>query len=238
MKCLIVEDELMAVKVLEQHISHLPDWEIAGVHHNAMDAMADLQKQSVDLLLLDIQMPKLSGLGLLRSLRELPPVIITTAYRDHAIEGFELEVVDYLLKPISFERFLKAMQKVYRFTHQKWPPMAPEVAALPAPPPFIYVKHQRAFVKILLQDIVYLESIKNHVRLVTTSETYLPLISISELSEKLSPQRFLRVHRSFIVAISQVASYTATHVHTSVKILPIGRSYKQDVLRILGEYAV
>ncbi|MEL7251974.1 MAG: LytTR family DNA-binding domain-containing protein [Bacteroidota bacterium] len=238
LKCMIVEDEQMAVKVLESHINSLPNLEISSVHHNAMDAITALQTQKVDVLLLDIQMPKLSGLGLLKALPQLPPVILTTAYRDYAIEGFDLDVVDYLLKPISFERFVKVIDKVHR-RRQPIPEVpAAETQHQLAPDSFIYVKHQRNFVKVLLADIVYIESIKNHVRLVTAQDTLLPLISLTEMEAKLPPQHFLRVHRSFIVALAQVSSYSATHVHTTSKVLPIGRHYKQQVLDRLGSYVI
>ncbi len=220
---MIVEDEQMAVKVLESHINSLPNLEISSVHHNAMDAISALQKQKVDVLLLDIQMPKLSGLSLLKALPLLPPVIITTAYRDYAIEGFELDVVDYLLKPISFERFVQAIDKVHRRRQPSSETTFAESPSQLAADSFIYVKHQRNFVKVLLADIVYIESIKNHVRLVTAQDTLLPLISLTEMEAKLPPQYFLRIHRSYLVALSQVSSYTATHVHTPSKVLPIGR---------------
>ncbi len=238
MRCLIVEDEAMAVKVLESHIRQLPDLEIVGVHYNAMDALADLQRRRVDLLFLDIQMPKLSGLSLLKSLHRLPPVILTTAYREYALDGFELDVVDYLLKPISFERFVRAVHKVYRLQPDAFTTPPPEQQNAKAEPGFIYIKHQRTFTKILLDDIIYLESIKNHVRLVTTNETYLPLISLSELAQKLPSGRFVRIHRSFIVALAHVQQYTTAHVHTPVKVLPIGRQHKEEVLRRLGDFVV
>lgn len=237
---MIVEDEQMAVKVLESHINSLPTLEISSVHHNAMDALSALQQKKVDLLFLDIQMPKLSGLGLLKAVPKLPPVIITTAYRDYAIEGFELDVVDYLLKPISFERFVRAIDKAHRRqpSSRTLAPAANTPSNQLATDSFIYIKHQRNFVKVLLKDIIYAESIKNHVRLVTEEATYLPLISLSDLEAKLPPQHFLRIHRSYLVSLSQVRSYTATHIDTPAQVLPIGRHYKQQVQDRLGEYVV
>ncbi len=235
MKCMIVDDEPMAIKVIENHLQHLEGLEVVATHHNAMDAMLFLQKNPVDLLFLDIQMPKMSGLSLLKTLNKKPHIVLTTAYRDYALEGYELDIIDYLLKPISFERFVKAIAKVYRLDQRlvSHPIVqAPSVTLTEAP--FIYIKCDRQNVKILLQDILYIESIKNHIRIFTPEKNYITLLTISQVEEKLPPQHFIRIHRSFIVAISKIDQFTNGQVTISEKTLPIGRHYKQEVMRRLN----
>ena len=156
MKCLIVDDEELAIKVIENHISQIDGLEVVGTYFNAMDAFSALQRERVDLLFLDIQMPKMSGLSLLKSLPNKPHVILTTAHREFALEGFELDVVDYLLKPISLDRFLKSLGKVYRLGNHT----LPNVPTLPIPPKnepsFFYIKSDRQSIKILLEEVLYI----------------------------------------------------------------------------------
>lgn len=229
MKCMIVEDELPAVKILQNHISHFSDLEVTGIHHHAMSAFADLQKSQVDILFLDIQLPKMSGIQLLHAIVRKPAVILTTAYREFALDGYELEITDYLLKPISFERFTKAIAKVYQAAYKPFtsPHQHAEEPALSEP--FIYIKCEREFVKILLKDLLYVESIKNHVKLVTTQASYITLLSISQLEEKL-PAGFLRIHRSFVVSLQHISRFTHASVNIQNKTIPVGRLYKMQFL--------
>lgn len=234
MKCLIVEDEVPAITVLESHIGHFRELEIVGKHHNAMDAMVTLQTKRVDILFLDIELPKISGIQLLNSLHRKPFVIMTTAHREFALEGYELEITDYLLKPISLERFTKALTKVYRFsqTPMDLPQMttrAPELSE-----PFIYVKAEREYVKILLRDILYIESIKNYVKIITEKTTVITLLGISEIGQKL-PDEFVRVHRSFIVSIHHIARFTHSQIIVGNKSIPIGKHYKMNFLEWVGK---
>ncbi|MEM1322520.1 MAG: LytTR family DNA-binding domain-containing protein [Bacteroidota bacterium] len=233
MKCLIVDDEEMAIKVIESHIGHIEGLEITGRFYNAMDAFSALQKQHIDLLFLDIQMPKMSGLSLLQSLPVKPHVILTTAHREFALEGYEFDVVDYLLKPIAFDRFLRAVGKVFRMER----PAQASVIAAPAPaptePPFFYIKSDRQFVKILLDDILYIESLRNHIKILTTEGDHITLQGISQIEEKLPPQRFLRTHRSFIISLSKVQRFSHTQVTVGETQLPIGSRYRGELLRRL-----
>lgn len=228
MRCMIVEDEEPAIKVLENHIGHFNDLEISSVHTNAMDALSALRQTKVDILFLDIQLPKISGIDFLKSLTHRPAVILTTAHKEYALEGYDLEVVDYLLKPISFERFARALSKVYqRFQKNLEIPQAEleKISAFSAP--FLYIKCDREYIKVLLEELLYVESVKNHIKIVTDQGTLLTLMSMSQIEEKLPAQHFVRVHRSFMVSIHKVSKFNHAYVSVGKKSIPIGRHYKQ-----------
>ncbi|MBX2896066.1 MAG: response regulator transcription factor [Cyclobacteriaceae bacterium] len=222
MKCLIVEDEQPAVKVLLQHISSFPELKVESICNNAMDAMTVLQKSKIDLMFLDIQLPKMNGFQLLNVLPQKPLIIVTTAFREFALEGYELEVTDYLLKPISFQRFAKAIGKAYKVNQ----PEAPIINSQSLfSEPFIYVKVDREFQRIALNALMIVESVKNHVKLITHDKTYLTLMSISELELKLPPN-FLRIHRSYIVSKLHIEKFTASYVMIAKQTIAIGSHYK------------
>lgn len=231
--CLLVDDEPPALEVLESYAAQVSQLAIVGTCENALDAFRILQTRSVDLLFLDIQMPTLLGTDFLRSLRRPPKVIFTTAYRDYALEGFELDAVDYLLKPIALDRFLRAINKV----------LHPEASPLPAATPllanqdeFLYLRADRRMVRVQLADLVYLESMKDYVRLHTLTDP--PLVvkrTISSLETLLPENRFLRIHRSFLVSLDKISAYTATHVFLGPQDLPIGRLYHPHVLQALAD---
>ena len=225
---MIVEDELPAVKILENYIGNFKDLQIGSIHHNALDAISELQKGDYDLIFLDIQLPGISGIQMLNSLKNHPSVVLTTAHREYAIEGYELEITDYLLKPIAFERFAKAIAKVYQNKHQQY--VAPERVETEQnlfSDPFIYVKSEREHVKILLTDLLYVESIRNHVKLYTTSECIISMMSLSYIEEKLPAKYFLRIHKSYIIALQHIDKFNQISVSIGDKHLPIGRYYKQ-----------
>lgn len=234
MKCLIIDDEEMAVKVIENYINKIDGLEITGVYYNAMDAFLALQKDKIDLLFLDIQMPKMSGLSLLKSLSYKPHVILTTAYREFALEGFDLDVVDYLLKPISLDRFLKSVAKVYRLENSTIPMASIPKEETKKEPSFFYIKSERQFIKILLDEVLYIESLRNHVKIVTLNGTETTLLGISQMEEKLPPQHFIRVHRSFIISLSKVDRFSQTNLVIGDKTFPIGNSYRATVLKRLA----
>jgi len=230
-RCIIVDDELLALDVLEGYISNVDSLELVARCNNAVEAYNILQKTNIDLAFLDIEMPKLSGIELLKNISHPPKVIFTTAYRNYAIEGFELEAIDYLLKPISFERFLKAVNKVLRIGLQENIPEinftgVNESAYSKA---FVYVKVEKSMVKVLLKDILYIESLKNYVRIKTTKKEFITYKSISSLEEKLPAAKFLRVHRSFIIAIDKIEILSANSILIHENEIPIGRSYKAMV---------
>lgn len=235
MKCLIIDDEEMAIKVIENHISRISGLGVAGVYSNAMDAFAAMQDKSIDLLFLDIQMPRMSGLSMLQMLSSRPHVILTTAHREFALDGFNLDAVDYLLKPISFDRFLKAVGKVFRLEKAVLPVSNTPVADVPkTEQPFFYIKSDRKFIKILVDEVVYIESLRNHIKVVTEGGNFITLLSISQMEEKLSSQYFIRIHRSFIVPVSRIKQFSQTQVTVMNTELPIGNLYRTEVLRRLN----
>jgi DNA-binding LytR/AlgR family response regulator len=231
MKCIIVDDEPLAIEILESYVSRIEQLQLVGTFRNAVSAFTFLQQNPVDLIFLDIQMPKLSGIDFLKSLKNPPQVILTTAYRDYAIEGFELEVVDYLLKPIPFERFLKAVGKVL---HQP----ATQQSAIGKIDPtedFVYFKVDKKMVKTRMAEILYIESIKDYVKVHTADKEIVTQQKISYLEESLPGDKFLRIHRSFIINRNRIDAYSATDVEIGKFHIPIGRNYKQDVIKILSK---
>ncbi len=243
LRCLLIDDEPPALEVIESYIDMIDGLEVVGKCPNAIQAFSKLQETAVDLMFLDIKMPKLLGTDFVRSLRHPPKVIFTTAYRDYALDGYELDVVDYLLKPIPFERFLRAVSKVMKSepvqltTSQvgSLPLLATEKPIVPtAANTFLYFRADRKMIKVFTRDIVYVESLKDYVRIVTT--TAKPLLvkqSIGSLEAMLPEGGFVRIHRSFIVAVEKIRAYTPTHVELADQELPIGRLYQKDVGRVL-----
>jgi DNA-binding LytR/AlgR family response regulator len=222
MKCIIVDDEPLAIEILESYVARIDELELIGTFRNAIAAFTFLQQNHVDLIFLDIEMPKLSGIEFLKTLKQHPKVIITTAYRDYAIDGFELEVIDYLLKPIPFDRFLKSIGKT-----------APAIS--PSQDSFIYFKVDKKMVKTKIADILYIESIKDYVKVRTADKEITTQQKISYLDESLPRAQFLRVHRSFIVNLDHIDAYTATDVEINKYKVPIGRNYKNDVMKVLSK---
>jgi DNA-binding LytR/AlgR family response regulator len=229
--CIIADDEELAREIMQNHVSKLQNLNPVAICANGMEVYNALKANNVDLVFLDIQMPQLTGIELLRTLKNPPPVIMTTAYREFALEGYELNVIDYLLKPVSFERFLKAVDK---FINAK----APEVIGLPAPPQsskpdqhaFIYVKADKKMVRLLLKDILYIEGLKDYVKIHTTDKPVITYQTLGYLEEKLSANYFIRVHRSYIISINHINAYTGSHIEIGRQSIPIGSSYAKEVL--------
>jgi DNA-binding LytR/AlgR family response regulator len=231
-KCIIVDDEPLAIEIMESYVQKVDQLERKGSFRNAVTAFSFLQSNPVDLIFLDIQMPKLTGIDFLKTLKNPPKVIFTTAYRDYAIEGFELEVVDYLLKPIPFDRFLKAIGRVIQ-----QPVLAP-IKNTPAHESIdqpLFFKVDKKMVKVNVNDILYIESIKDYVKVKTGEKEIVTQQKISYLEESLPKHIFLRVHRSFIVALNKIESYSATEIEIGKIQVPIGRNYKSEVLRVLSK---
>ena len=234
-KCLVVDDEPLAIEVIEAHIEKFDDIEIVAKCNNAINAFEVLQQKQVDLIFLDIQMPKITGIDFLKTLKNPPKVIVTTAYRDYAIESFELDVVDYLLKPISFERFFKSIQKFYQFN---------KVSANEIVTPiqegnidegdFLYVRADKKMQKIYLKDILYIESLKDYIKIIAENKSVITKQPISTFESKLTENQFLRIHRSFIVSIPKIEAFSSQGIDIKGKELPIGRSYKNIVLKALN----
>ncbi len=233
LKCVIVDDEPLAIEVLESYVGKVERLQLVGTFRNAISAFDFIQTNEVDLIFLDIQMPKLTGIDFLKTLKNPPKVIFTTAFREYALEGYELEVSDYLLKPISFERFLKSISKVFDDSENR---KSIQVGSNGADEePFVYFKVDKRMVKIRLNDILIIESIKDYVKVKTLEKEIVTHQQISYLEHKLPEEKFLRIHRSFIVAIDKIDAFSATEVEISKKYVPIGRNYKIDVIERLSQ---
>lgn len=229
--CLAVDDEPPALDVVTRHIAAIPSLRLAGTCMNAVQALAMLQQQSIDLLFLDIQMPQILGTQFIRTLKNPPKVIFTTAYRKFAVEGFELDAVDYLLKPITFERFLKAVNKITSLPALETPPSPAKNEAVSER--FIHLRADRKVQKIALDDIIYIESLKDYCKIITTSKRIITRQAISSIESSLPAGDFIRIHRSYIVSLNKIESYTNDLIEIARQELPIGRMYRHDVERSL-----
>lgn len=229
-KCLIVDDEPPAIKILESYIEVLDYLEVVGTCNNAFRAIDILNSVKVDLMFLDINMPKLLGTQLLKTIQHPPKVIFTTAHKDYAFEAFEMDAVDYLLKPISFERFLKAVNKFCQMN-------TTESVGSSNGPGFLYFRVDRKMVKVYLKDIIYIESFKDYVIIHRQNENDLKVkYTISSVENMLPQSLFLRIHRSFIVSIKKVTAFSSHDVEIGKMELPIGKSYPDVFKKLTGDY--
>ncbi len=236
MRCLIVDDEPLAIKVIENHLKEFGGFEVVGKSRSALQAFNILEKTEVDLLFLDIEMPKLDGLSFLKALNNPPLVILTTAHRDFALEGYNMDVVDYLLKPIALERFMQAISKAQRiFDASESKPGKSDVPNNKSTNRHIYIKENRENVRVELNAILYIESIKNHIKIVTEKRTYLTMVSIGDMETKVPSAIFIRIHRSFIVNLNAIQNYTNSYIVINKKSFPIGNNYKEKVLKNLDK---
>jgi two-component system LytT family response regulator len=223
LKCVVVDDEPMAREIIESYIAKTPNLELVKSCKNAAEAILFLQENSTDLFFLDINMPEITGLSLAKIINQKAQIIFTTAYREYAIDGFNLNVVDYLLKPFSFDRFLQAIQKV----------SASEITENNTD--FMFVRSDRKMVKVDFNAILYIESLSDYVKIFTSEKTIVIRETISSLEEKLPSKKFIRIHRSFIISLNNISSYTNEFIEINQKALPISRSYKESVLQKLAE---
>ena len=214
--CIIVDDEPLAARLLENHISKIDHLKLTAKAENALEAYKLLQNQAIDLMFLDIQMPHFNGIDFLKSLSQKPKTIFTTAYRDFAIEGFELEAVDYLLKPITFERFFKSVERVLRNIND-------------SKDDFIILKTEGMHRKLSLADIIYIESQGNNIKItLSTNESLISKNKITDLELLLASKGFIRIHRSFIINTGFVTAFNNHELHLGTYQIPIGRSYRQE----------
>jgi DNA-binding LytR/AlgR family response regulator len=229
LRCLLVDDEPPALKVLQSHINSIPGLEVAGICSNAIEAINILHQKTIDIMFLDIKMPKIIGTEFLRNLSHPPKVIFVTAYREYAVEGFELDAVDYLVKPVSFERFLKAIDRLKRSYGTQ--PVMEEKLYQPNPEAFVYVKADRVMQKIFVNDILYIESWRDYVKLYFSNKKSLLIKQpMSAMENLLSQHSFLRVHRSYIISVNKISGYSGLSVKLGDVEIPIGRLYKQSVM--------
>ena len=226
-KCIIIEDEPLAAKTLSDYISQVPFLELQGSFRDAILATDYLRNNSTDLMFLDIHLPKLKGMAFLKTLTNPPAVIITTAYHQYAVEGFNLNVTDYLLKPYEFERFLVAVNKVKTARGDKQ--LHGDTQELRD---FIFLNVQKKKVKILFSEIIYIESQKEYIKIVTTRKEYISKLSTHEIEAMLPEQSFKRIHRSFIISISKIDSYTADAVEVNGISIPVGRGYREVIEKL------
>jgi len=228
--CIIVEDEPLSAEILTDYIRQVPFLELRSVCVDAIYAMEILKNEKIDLIFLDIHLPRVKGLEFLESLRNPPAVIIVSAYKEYALQGFELNVIDYLLKPVRFSRFLKAVNKL-----QQQPGPQPQLPADTAVGrTWFFFSVGKKKVKVFLDDILYIESLREYIRITTKEKNILTKFPLSKVEELLSKNNFLRIHRSFIVAKDKISAFTNTDVEINNKQIPIGRSYKDSVLALLG----
>lgn len=228
LNCIIVDDEPVAREILTTYIEKTSNLHLIASYQNALEVIQATHDHSIDIYFLDINMPEITGLSLAKILGNSTHIIFTTAYREYAVDGFDLQATDYLLKPISFDRFLQAIQKI---TSKSKPTAAPTIET--NTPEFMFVRADRKMIKINFDTILYIESLGDYVKIITQKETITTRETITNLEKELNSNYFLRTHRSYIVNLHQISSYTNEFIEIENKAIPISRSYKEDVLKFL-----
>lgn len=228
-KCLIVEDEILAQQVIESHMARIPQVELVAACQNALEAKAILDKKEVDLILLDLQLPGITGLHFLKSFPDPPLVIITTAYAEYALESYEFNVIDYLLKPVSFERFSKAINKI----------LQGRLFALPTAEKdnwgdHIFIKSGSKFFKINISEIIYVQGLRDYLQIHTKDLKLVTHQTMNDFEQSLPPRQFIRVHKSYIVAISHIKVIYGNSIEVNQVTIPIGNIYKNSVMTLIG----
>lgn len=228
-KCIIVEDETLAQDVIRNHLARIDQLELVGVYRNAREAMEALDKQEVDVMFLDIRLPGMSGLHFLRSLSDPPLVVLTTAYAEYALESYEFNVIDYLLKPISFERFSKAVNKLldgrlYSLAGKEPPP----------PGDHIFIKSNSKFFRVNFSEILYVQGMKDYLKVHTPDYTLITHQTMNDLEKTLPTRQFIRVHRSYLVAVRHIKTIYGNSIELGKETIPIGLNYKETVMSLIG----
>ncbi len=226
-KTLIVDDEPMAIGVIKNYVEKFDDFELVATSEDPMEAFSILKNESIDLIFLDINMPMISGLEFLKSLHAPPSCVITTAYREYAVESFELDVLDYLVKPVSFTRFLKTVDKI---NHHFYPERQKEGAE---GEDYIFIKVDKRMIRVEFSDILYIESLKDYIKIITTSDSYITHQNLVGIAKVLPENRFLRIHRSYTVAIDKITMLEGNCVEVGGKQLPIGRNFQTEAKKII-----
>ncbi|MBA6157186.1 response regulator transcription factor [Tenacibaculum sp. S7007] len=233
-RCLVVDDEPLAIRLMEKHIAKIDSLEIVATCNNAIKAFEILNTQQIDLLFLDIKMPNLTGIDFLKSLKNPPKTIFTTAYRDYAIEGYDLGVEDYLLKPITFERFFKSIE---RFLREQKQTSEISNSANAISDDFMLIKSGNKHHKVIVNDILFIESLKDYIKIHTVdNKRIVSKYKISEIEQELKAKNFLRVHRSYIINIDKISAFTVNDVEVNSTEIPIGASYKEKVVSFLNNW--
>ncbi len=230
--CLIVEDEPLAAEILEDYIHQVPFLQLIAKCNDAIYALELLQKEKVDLIFLDIHLPKLKGLDFIKTLSEPPQIIITSAYTEYALQGYELNVIDYLLKPIEFNRFIMAVNKL---RHPNGIEQLHSISVVSSERAYLFFNVSKKKVKMFLDEILYIESLKEYIKVISKDKTILTKFQLGEIEDILNKNNFLRIHRSFIVAKDKIDAFSATDVEINGQQIPIGRSYKELVITSLED---
>lgn len=232
-KCLIVDDEKLARELLESYVRKIPYLEVAGMCGTAIEAMKALQSGDIDIMLLDIQMPDLTGLELLKMIKNPPMTILTTAYSEYALEGFELDVVDYLVKPIEFERFFKAISKCMDRAEQQTPQVIVQQQSTSKQDSYIFIKSDQKIHRVELADILYIEALQKYIRIYTKKEKLITLLSLSKVMESLPAAQFVRIHRSYIVNLNNLDNIEGNMVRIGTHTLPISKGQKEGFMELV-----
>jgi DNA-binding LytR/AlgR family response regulator len=230
-KCIIIDDEQLAISVIESHLRSFDHFEIVNTFNNPLKAYSVLEKEKIDVIFLDINMPQMTGFSFIENLNYKPLIIITTAYREYAVKSFELNVLDYLVKPIPFDRFLKTINKVYQQMYINTSVGDTNLSQ----EPHIFLKVDKKLLKINLNDILFIESLKDYIKIITKIGDYVVHKSLTAISEELPLSSFLRVHRSFTISINKITAIEGNSIEIANRRIPIGRNYlKQTKERILN----
>ncbi|WP_298530925.1 LytTR family DNA-binding domain-containing protein [uncultured Algibacter sp.] len=230
-KCIIIDDEPLAISVIENHLKNFDHMEIVETFNNPLKAYRILEQEKIDVIFLDINMPQMTGFAFIDNLSYKPLIVITTAYREYAVKSFELNILDYLVKPIPFNRFLKTVNKIYQ---QVYVNTASTDASLQQEP-HIFLKVNKKLIKINLNDILYIESLKDYIKVLTTLGDYVVHKSLSAITEELPQSNFMRIHRSYTISINKIVALEGNTVEISNRKIPIGRNYtKQAKERIFN----
>ena len=226
-KCIIVEDERLAQTVIQSHLERTAQFELIGICNNALEAKTILNNHHVDLIFLDIQLPGMTGLNFLKTLANPPLVILTTAYAEYALESYEFNVVDYLLKPISYERFSKAVNKIVEGKLIS--------KSINGPRDHMYIKSGSKFFKVNFSDIVYIEGMKDYLKICTADSKLVTHQTMSEMEKLLPTEQFIRVHKSYIVSLSRIKSIYGNNIETTLFTIPIGVNYKEKIMQLINK---
>ena len=229
-KCVIIDDEPLAIKVIENHLKEFQNFEVIGTFNNPIIPLTLLENGEADVLFLDINMPKMNGLDFAKTLNTKTNVVITTAYREYAVESYDLNVLDYLVKPIPFNRFLKTINKITQKVHQQKGIQKEEDTINES---FIFLKVDKKLVKIKFDAILYIESLKDYIKVFTTTESYLVHKSLTSITEELPDINFIRIHRSYTIAIDKVKSLEGNLLEIGIARIPIGRKYVSHAKQII-----
>ncbi len=230
--CIIVDDEVIAREIIASHLSQIDNIVVAAQCKNAIEAFNFISNNTVDLVFLDINMPEISGIAFAKSINKDIKIVFTTAYRDYAVEGFDLQAVDYLLKPIAFERLLKAVNRFFDVNNDSKNTNTKVID----PNDFIFVRSNRRMLKVDFSDILYVESYSDYIKIHLENETIVTRETISAIEAKLPKTKFIRIHRSYVICLSKIQSFTNEEVTVNRKALPISRSYKKEVLKHLEKF--